>query len=86
MDVSTLLCCFVFVPGEFVPSHYSPPIHIKENFDPESQELSAKSAPRETVHRREVTEEDTQEVWRNITLTQYVACFETHRTVDNQYF
>ncbi|XP_063057779.1 DEP domain-containing protein 1A isoform X2 [Engraulis encrasicolus] len=40
-----------------------------ENFDPESQELSAKSAPRETVHRREVTEEDTQEVWRNITLT-----------------
>ncbi|KAL2090098.1 hypothetical protein ACEWY4_014786 [Coilia grayii] len=40
-----------------------------ENIDPDSQELSSESVPQETIHRRDVTEEDTQEVWRNITLT-----------------
>ncbi|XP_076134194.1 DEP domain-containing protein 1A isoform X1 [Alosa pseudoharengus] len=40
-----------------------------ENIDPENLEPSSESVPQETVHRREVTTEDTQEVWRNITLT-----------------
>ncbi|XP_062412886.1 DEP domain-containing protein 1A isoform X2 [Sardina pilchardus] len=40
-----------------------------ENIDPENLEPSSGSVPQETVHRREMTAEDTQEVWRNITLT-----------------
>ncbi|XP_028857081.1 DEP domain-containing protein 1A [Denticeps clupeoides] len=42
---------------------------ILENVDPASREEPSDSASEETVHHREVTEEDIQEAWQNTTLT-----------------
>ena len=39
--------------------------------------------PQETVNRREMTVGDAQEVWRNITLTQYVAQLDNHTRVSH---
>ncbi|KAL4634907.1 DEP domain-containing protein 1A isoform X1 [Arapaima gigas] len=42
---------------------------IQENVDPEAQETHADCTPVEVVHRRELTEDDILDIWRNITLT-----------------
>ncbi|XP_061095416.1 DEP domain-containing protein 1A [Conger conger] len=41
----------------------------QENLDPLNQENAADSAPSDAVHRRDLTEEDILDVWRNIALT-----------------
>ncbi|XP_064189420.1 DEP domain-containing protein 1A isoform X1 [Anguilla rostrata] len=41
----------------------------QENVDPLNPEKPADSAPNDVVHRRDLTEEDILDVWRNITLT-----------------
>ncbi|KPP67698.1 DEP domain-containing protein 1A-like [Scleropages formosus] len=50
-------------------SSKKPEREIKENVDPEIQEDPANSPPVEVVHRRNLTEDDILDIWRNITLT-----------------
>lgn len=42
----------------------------QENVDPETQESPMESSSGETERCRELTEEDIQVIWKNVTLTQ----------------
>ncbi len=42
----------------------------QENMDPEAQESPVGSSSSETEHCRELTEDDIQVIWKNVTLTQ----------------